>query len=59
MGVESWKLRRQLEYMTFQRFTLDANHFWVSGIVFVAAGLAAFVHPEVLASFDNSITVEP
>ncbi|MBL8231955.1 MAG: hypothetical protein JNL98_25890 [Bryobacterales bacterium] len=34
-----------LEYMTFQRFTLDANHFWVSGIVILAAGVAAFVLP--------------
>jgi len=34
-----------LEYMTFQRFTLDANHFWVSGVVIGAAGLAGFVLP--------------
>lgn len=38
--------------MTFQRFTLDANHFWVSGIVILAAGVAAFVlRPGVIKRF--------
>jgi len=32
---------RLLAYMTFERFTLDANHFWVSGFVLGLAALAA------------------
>lgn len=32
---------RLLSYMTFERFTLDAHHFWISVLVLGAAALAA------------------
>ncbi len=32
---------RLLAFMTFERFTLDANHFWVSGLVLAVSALLA------------------
>jgi hypothetical protein len=34
-----------LAYMTFDRFTLDANHFWIALLVAAAAGVAALLQP--------------
>jgi hypothetical protein len=34
---------RLLSYMTFERFTLDANHFWISAFVLATAALAALL----------------
>jgi hypothetical protein len=36
---------RLLAFMTFERFTLDANHFWVSVLVLAVSGLLAVALP--------------
>jgi hypothetical protein len=36
---------RLLAYMTFERFTLDAHHFWISAAVLAVSALAAVTLP--------------